>query len=153
MTGNTFEGPKMVDYTTYDEIKIGALLQVSSPVLPINAGSRQNRAQQGKEGTFVKDAVYVGAVGPRLVECLQQMEWQEIGITPEQNTKRKCILFNELHYLNLRWILIDIAENGYGEAASPSLLTLFSKFYDKEFLPTYEDCQIGRIKGAVTAKR
>ena len=31
-----YQGPKMADYLTYDEIKLSALVQVSSPIMPIN---------------------------------------------------------------------------------------------------------------------
>ena len=34
--------PNIQDYMTYDEIKLAALLQVSSFVKPINSGSRYN---------------------------------------------------------------------------------------------------------------
>ena len=34
--------PSIQDYMTYDEIKLAALLQVSSFVKPINSGSRYN---------------------------------------------------------------------------------------------------------------
>ena len=40
-------------------------------------------------GTFVKEAIYVGAVGPRLAEQPEHMECQEIVITPEKNVPGK----------------------------------------------------------------
>jgi hypothetical protein len=48
---------------SYDEIKLSAFLQVSSPVLPINAGSRMNKGI--RDESHVKEAIYVGAVGAR----------------------------------------------------------------------------------------
>lgn len=48
---------------SYDEIKLAAFLQVSSPVLPINAGSRTNKGII--DSNHVQEAIYVGAVGAR----------------------------------------------------------------------------------------
>jgi hypothetical protein len=36
-TDHEDDGLRMEDYMTYDEVKLAALLQVSSPVFPINA--------------------------------------------------------------------------------------------------------------------
>lgn len=71
--------PQIQDYMTYDEIKLAAFLQVSSPVQPINSGSRDNIGRIGHGHPHVKDAVYVGAVGARF-ELPGFMEWQEIVI-------------------------------------------------------------------------
>ena len=47
---------KIQDYMTYDEIKMAAFLQISSPVSPINSGSRQN----GARGAFINHVVNQG---------------------------------------------------------------------------------------------
>ena len=58
--------PNLKDYMSYDEIKLSAFLQMSSPVAPINSGSRHNRGVPN-QGSIQHDseAVYVGAVGAR----------------------------------------------------------------------------------------
>lgn len=74
--------PCIQDYMTYDEIKLAAFLQVSSPVQPINSGSRDNIGREGHGWPHVKEAIYVGAVGARF-EQPGYMEWQEIVIDSE----------------------------------------------------------------------
>ena len=70
-------GLSIEDYMTYDEIKLAALLQVSSPVLPINSGNRFNNGMAGNGPPHVKEAVYVGVVGARF-EKKGCMEYQDI---------------------------------------------------------------------------
>jgi len=48
---------------SYDELKLSAFLQVSSPILPINKGSRDNKGLA--DDIHVLEAIYVGAVGAR----------------------------------------------------------------------------------------
>ena len=69
--------PNIKDYMTYDEIKLAALMQVSCYVKPINSGNRYNRAILNHGTPCDKEAVYIGAVGPRF-ERPGFMEWQEI---------------------------------------------------------------------------
>ena len=71
---------------SYDEIKLAALLQVSSPVKPINSGSRDNIGRKNHGKPHVDKAVYVGVVGARLEKC-NVMEWQELLVSKEQNIK------------------------------------------------------------------
>jgi hypothetical protein len=70
-------GLSIEDYMTYDEIKLAALIQVSSPVLPINSGNRFNNGMAGNDPPHVKEAVYVGVVGARF-EKKGCMEYQDI---------------------------------------------------------------------------
>ena len=70
-------GLSIEDYMTYDEIKLAALLQVSSPVLPINSGNRFNDGMAGNGLPHVKEAVYVGVVGARF-EKKGCMEYQDV---------------------------------------------------------------------------
>ena len=60
---------------------------MSSPVVPINSGAKDNIGRIGHGGTHVKEAVYIGAVGARF-EKPGFMDWQEIVIGSDQN--RKC---------------------------------------------------------------
>ena len=50
---------------SYDEIKISALLQLSTQTVVINNGNRNNVGKPGDAGTFIDNGVYVGAVGAR----------------------------------------------------------------------------------------
>ena len=61
------------DYLSYDEIAIGALLGISSPVFLINDGNRNNSGSKGMDGNYIKSAVYVGLVGARF-ERKEHME-------------------------------------------------------------------------------
>jgi len=81
-------GLSIEDYMTYDEIKLAALLQVSSPVLPINSGNRFNDGMAGNDPPHVKEAVYVGVVGARF-EKKDCMEYQDVLLEetePEKNS-------------------------------------------------------------------
>jgi hypothetical protein len=85
---------------TYDEIKLAALLQVSSPVMPINSGSRHNVGRLEHGVPHVEEAVYVGAVGARF-EKAGVMEWQEMVIDPEQNVEGEKLVFKEVRTINV----------------------------------------------------
>ena len=109
-------------FLSYDEIKVSALVQASTPTLLINSGSRDNVGRVGEQGTFIKEAVYVGAVGARF-EIPDRMEHQEVLVTPGQN-KRSA---------------------GYGlrgeveENRARAVLQLFAEFYGLEGLPAWDE--------------
>ncbi|TPX33820.1 hypothetical protein SmJEL517_g03345 [Synchytrium microbalum] len=67
------ESIHLVDYLSYDEMQLSALLGVSSPTLFINNGSRYNEAKPGQPGTFQHDGIYIGLVGARF-EHLDKMD-------------------------------------------------------------------------------
>ena len=71
------QGLKLESFLSYDEIKISALLQLSTPTLLINSGSRHNVGRLGERGTFTSEAVYVGAVGARF-EVPGRMEYEDM---------------------------------------------------------------------------
>ena len=129
--------PSLDDYMSYDEIKLAAFLQVSSPVKPINSGSRHNVGRKGHGKEHVEKAVYVGAVGTRF-EKPDFMEWQEMIVDKEQNTQGIENLDNN-SYLFLK-IEFSI-DNGYGECQRPSLKQVFADLYNLPFFPTYEQSQ------------
>ncbi|KAK4308408.1 hypothetical protein Pmani_019882 [Petrolisthes manimaculis] len=88
--GHSRERPGLTlsDYISYDEVKLSALLCVSSQSPFINDGSRHNRGVLGAPGTFQPEGVIVGMVGARL-ELPGVMEWQDCVVTPEQNSKKQ----------------------------------------------------------------
>jgi hypothetical protein len=99
---------------------ISALLGVSVPTYFINNGSRTNRAEPAKPGTYQESGIYIGLVGARF-EKPGLMESKYILITPEQNTK----------------------DNGYGvnrtyEDNNP--LRIWSILYGLQF-PTYDEAK------------
>ena len=91
------------------------ILQLSGPSVTINNGSRDNIGRAGEAGSYTDRCVYVGAVGARF-EREGRMEYQDMLVTPEQNTK----------------------ENGYGYQ-DPSLMKVFSKFYNQEYFPQFSE--------------
>ena len=110
------------EYISYDEMKLAALLGVSVPTYFINDGARNNSAQPGEPGTFEEQGVYTALVGTRF-ERPGFMEWQDIIVTPEQNT----------------------AANGYGQKAKienvkTQWVRLWAKFYGVG-LVTFEEAQ------------
>ena len=136
--GETYQVLKMQDYLTYDEIKISALLQINSPVVTINSGSRDNIGRPGHPGTFLEQAVYAGAVGARF-EMAGRMEYQDMLVTERRNTR----------------------DNGYGPdnaQAETGVLGVFSRFYGVSYFHTYDEAeklkdQYIRCKGDFTFSR
>ena len=81
-------------FLSYDEIKISALMQLSTETILINSGGRFNAGKKGNEGSFIPEAVYVAAVGARF-EKQDVMEYQDI--LQNENTLRKDEVF-ETYY-------------------------------------------------------
>ena len=71
------QGLRLESFLSYDEIKISALLQLSTPTLLINSGGRDNVGRLAERGTFTSEAVYVGAVGARF-EVPGRMEYEDM---------------------------------------------------------------------------
>ena len=118
--GTPQEKPPLIlqEYLSYDEMKIAALIGISGPTFFINNGGRSNGGVESFEYFFQHEGIYIGLVGARF-EKPNKMEWQDILITKEQNTK----------------------ENGYGLAqCNTGLLKVWSDFYDCKF-PTYEEAK------------
>lgn len=116
--GTPQEAPPLClrDYLSYDEMKLSALLAVSSRSFFVNDGSRHNKGVPGAPGTFAESGVIVGMVGARL-KRKGVMEWQDCLVTPEQNTEAK----------------------GYGGRAAPSQLqALWARMWGQA-LPTWKD--------------
>ncbi|KAF2899709.1 hypothetical protein ILUMI_06467 [Ignelater luminosus] len=91
---------------SYDEIKLSALLSVSSYSQFINDGSRHNKGIAKREQTE-PEGIIIGLIGTRLRKR-NVMEFQEIIITKDQNTKL----------------------NGYGSQSAPTVHSLFADFYE-----------------------
>ncbi|KAJ3186987.1 hypothetical protein HDU85_007025 [Gaertneriomyces sp. JEL0708] len=73
--GHAREGAiKMVDYLTYDEMMISALLGISAPSFFINNGDRFNAARPGVPGSFIDTGIVSALVGARY-EIPHRMEW------------------------------------------------------------------------------
>ena len=122
--------PNIYEYMTYDEIKLSAFLQVSSPVYPINSGSRSNMGVE-KNGKCLEKAIYVGAVGARF-EKENVMEWQDMVITKTQN----------------------IEALGYGseENSKKTILDPFCRFYGYDYFPSYSQCESDLFKNCIQHK-
>lgn len=110
--GKVCEKPPLIfeKYLSYDEIKLSALLSVSSYSYFINDGNRFNKGEVvGDRSNIARDGVIIGLIGTRL-EKEDVMEYQEMVISRKQN----------------------IAENGYGNSDKPSLHKVFADFYEDE---------------------
>ncbi|XP_017469965.1 PREDICTED: uncharacterized protein LOC108361739 isoform X2 [Rhagoletis zephyria] len=71
---------------SYDEIKLSAFLSVSSHTQFLNDGNRHNCGIIEADKTKIEPAgVIIGMIGGRF-ESIDVMEWQDIMITPTQNT-------------------------------------------------------------------
>ncbi|CAL4214919.1 unnamed protein product [Meganyctiphanes norvegica] len=115
--GTDYEDPhlRIWNYMSYDEMKISALLTVSSKSFFVNDGNRKNQGKSGEKESFQESGVIVGMVGARLKK-VEYMEWQDCIVTPKQNTP----------------------ENGYGiQQGQPKLQHIWNKFY--EGMPTWNE--------------
>ena len=115
-------------FLSYDEIKISALIQASTPTLLINSGSRDNIGRLGLAGSYIKEAVYVGAVGARF-EVPGRMEHQEVLVTPGQNRRARGYGLKGG----------GGEETGWEETRDKSVLKLFAEFYGLEGLPAWDE--------------
>ncbi|XP_045119074.1 uncharacterized protein LOC123509005 isoform X2 [Portunus trituberculatus] len=106
------------DYLSYDEMKLSALVAVSSHSVFINDGGRHNRGLPAASDNFVPRGVIVGQVGARF-EREGVMEWQDCVVTPHQNTPYR----------------------GYGKEppSQPRLARLWAHLWGEPFLPSWEE--------------
>lgn len=120
--GHSHEQPNLClkEYMTYDEMKLSALVCVTSESTFINDGSRHNRGVLGAPGTYQPEGVIVGMVGARF-EREGVMEWQDCVVTPEQNTQ----------------------ERGYGDDPPKKrwLVREWGKLWGETPLPTWKQAQ------------
>ncbi|XP_076645283.1 ADP-ribosylarginine hydrolase CG2909 [Halictus rubicundus] len=114
---------------SYDEIKLSALLAMSSHSEFINDGSRENRGVVSLDPESIQPrGIIIGVVGTRF-ERQRVMEYQDILITPQQNT----------------------VDNGYGPPNTNNadelrrLRLLWAKFYGEEYHPLYDEA-VKRVK-------
>ena len=128
-TDNEKEPLVLTKCLSYDEIKLSAMLAMSSHTEFINDGSRENRGVVSTDPDSVQPrGVIIGVVGTRFGRP-RAMEYQDILITPLQNT----------------------ADNGYGPSPSRNaedkhgLRAVWAKFYGEEYHPLYEET-VKRIK-------
>ncbi|KAJ8925665.1 hypothetical protein NQ315_009510 [Exocentrus adspersus] len=92
---------------SYDEIKLSALLSVSSYTQCINLGNRRNCGVVEPDTKIIEErGVIVGLIGTRLTKP-GVMEYQEVVVTQEQN----------------------IPKNGYKNISEPTTKNLFLSFY------------------------
>nr|CAD7432017.1 unnamed protein product [Timema monikensis] len=128
---NGEEKPPLVleQVLSYDEMKLSALLSVSSHSTFINDGNRNNKGEPSSPKDLQRHGVIVGLIGTRLSRP-NFMEWQEIVVTKRQNVEL----------------------NGYGQppgdtangARAPTSLNRWRKVWSDFYgitphLPTYEE--------------
>ena len=110
----------LCDYLSYDEMKISALIGLSSYTQFINNGTRMNQGVVDKSGNFEKRGVIVGLVGARF-EKVGLMEYQDCLVHPKQNTV-------ENGYNN---------ENSSEKTHQDQLKGLWARFYKIPSFPLY----------------
>ncbi|XP_031842434.1 ADP-ribosylarginine hydrolase CG3568-like isoform X2 [Nomia melanderi] len=114
---------------SYDEVKLSAMMTMSSYTEFINDGSRKNKGVVSTNPDSIQPrGVIIGVVGSRF-KRQHVMEYQDILITPTQNT----------------------VDNGYGPSNSSSsaeqrgLRMLWAKFYGEDYHPLYDEA-VNRAK-------
>lgn len=114
---------KLSEYNSYDEMRLAALVGVSSVSPFINKGDRYNRGEPGDgrdpEQVHELEGVIVGQVGARF-EKRDLMEWQDCAVYPEQNAQVK-----------------GYGKNGKGLRSNIS--KAWAQLWGEEYLPTYEE--------------
>jgi len=103
----------LMQYQSYDEMELSALLGMSVPTNFINNGNRNNVAV--KTRNHAAKGIVLGLVGARF-ERRNLMDWKHMIITKEQNTK----------------------ENGYGKDGDPMLLQ-WAQLYGQPHFPTHDE--------------
>ena len=123
--GHSSESSKLsfLQLMTYDEMKLSALISVSSQSVFINSGSRHNRGIPQSSGNFSSDGVIIGQIGARF-EKPGLMEWQDCMITRDQNT----------------------SENGYGDLdfkdlSKKSLIKFWGCLWSEGPFPTFSEAK------------
>ncbi|XP_018564431.1 uncharacterized protein LOC108905866 [Anoplophora glabripennis] len=103
---------------SYDEIKLSAILSISSYTQFINSGSRDNCGRIEYNSNKIENrGIIIGLIGPRF-EKAGVMEYQEIVVTKEQN----------------------VPGNGYGNSLIPTTKSVFLNFYGEVSL-TYDELE------------
>ncbi|KAL0118626.1 hypothetical protein PUN28_009357 [Cardiocondyla obscurior] len=122
-TDNEKEPLVLTKCLSYDEIKLSAMMVMSSHTEFINDGSRNNRGIVSRDPDAVQPrGVIMGVIGTRFQKP-RFMEYQDIVITPQQN--------------NL--------DNGYGNTMDGTfeekrgMRVLWAKFYGEDYHPLYEE--------------
>ena len=108
--GTIEEKPPLVleNCLSYDEMKLSALLSVSSHSYFINNGDRNNFGRFDEDRRRVEEnGVIIGVIGPRF-EKAEVMEYRDVVKTKRQNT----------------------VGYGYGDSPVPTLQGEFAKFYE-----------------------
>ncbi|XP_018016158.1 uncharacterized protein LOC108672911 [Hyalella azteca] len=105
----------MKNLLTYDEMKISALVSLSSWSWFVNDGRRTNCGRKDNKDDYQTEGVIVGQVGARF-EVDGVMEYLDCLVTRQQNRP----------------------ENGFGTPSAPHINAVWGKFWGGE-LPTYQD--------------
>ncbi|XP_029164356.1 uncharacterized protein LOC114935638 isoform X2 [Nylanderia fulva] len=127
-TNNEKEPLVLKNCLSYDEIKLSAMMVMSSHTEFINDGSRKNRGIVSSDPDAIQPrGVIMGVVGTRF-EKPRFMEYQDILIMPLQNN----------------------VENGYGAKDGASeekrgMCVLWAQFYGADYHPLYEET-VKRVK-------
>ncbi|XP_060531976.1 uncharacterized protein LOC132705416 [Cylas formicarius] len=110
--GTRSEKPPLVleNCLSYDEMKLSALLSVSSFTCFINNGNRDNEGEPANHNVE-NDGIIIGLIGARF-EKYGVMEYQDIIVNAKQNTQA----------------------NGYGKCFVPTMRGLFMNFYEHDCL-------------------
>lgn len=112
----------LLEYLSYHEIKLSALLSVSSFSYFINEGSRYNEGiVADNRNTIQLQGIVIGITGP-ILETRNAMDYQEIVINNQQNT----------------------GANGYGSYSIFTMQSVFSNFYEDNLL-LYNNVRYGNI--------
>ncbi|XP_018016155.1 uncharacterized protein LOC108672909 [Hyalella azteca] len=115
--GTENEDPPLIleSFLSYDEMRLSALVSLSSWSWFVNNGRRKNYGKEDRAGTYQTEGVIVGQVGTRLRKE-GVMEFVDCIVTRQQNRP----------------------ENGFGTPIAPHINAVWGKFWGCE-LPTYQD--------------
>ena len=136
----------LIDYLSYDEMQIAALIGVSTPTYFINNGARNNKAIPTNDDTHQKEGIYTGLVGARF-EKPELMEYQHIIITPEQNIEKNGYGFQNNNIIQSKfaqlweWLIGKQTQDCHVNRSK--LLEIWESFYEEK-LPTFEQVKLNK---------
>jgi len=119
---------KMENFLSYDEMRIAALLSVSSWSAFINNGWRKNMGDVHEKGSYQPNGVICGQVGCRFTRR-GFMDYPDCMVTQDLN----------------------VAQNGFGRSCKDSVHSVWGRYWGHT-LPTYEEAE-SVFKDQKTGKR
>jgi len=174
--------PKLEDYLSYDELIISAMCGISSPTHFVNNGDRRNCGRinemtwnlDPRKGIYPQQGVYMGLVGARF-ERSNVMENSLMAIDQRQNKpengygsydannnddnkqqddqKNNCVFTLEQELSEDALLQRAQISEDKLKKKNKVIRRAFEQFYDRRYLPTFEEIKAGFAQKDATIKK